>query len=338
MQPDRGHLIANERALDLSVVICTRNRADLLDRALGSIHHAHAPAQSRWELLVVDNGSTDRTTDVALSWADRLPLRYLYELEPGLSAARNRAMSEARGRLLVFTDDDVEVDPDWLIAMERARRRWPEAGYLAGRIVPSYEGGRPAWLTDACESLLAGVVIRYSPERGPGPLPPDAPRPMGANLAFDADALRGVGGFRTDLGRKGTSLVGGEEVAVLDALERAGLHGAYVPGAVVYHHTPRDRLGWEFLHRYFIGVGVAAVRMGHVGGRGRLGPPRWMLRKLLSTGLRYLYARLTGPLERRIERMRSLGFYRGATRELLRSFRGVPLAARPPVPLASHET
>jgi glycosyltransferase involved in cell wall biosynthesis len=304
--------------VDLSVVICTYNRADRLDRALHSIYEARHLGAYHWELLLVDNRSTDRTADVAAGWTDRLPIRYIYEAEPGLSAARNRALAEAHGRLVAFTDDDVEVDPDWLAAIMRARRCWPTASYLAGRILPSYEGQRPSWMTETCESLLAGVVIRFSPPCCHGRLTPDDPRPMGANLAFDADALRTVGGFRTDLGRNGSSLVGGEEVAVLAKLEQLGHHGIYVPDAIVHHHTPADRLRRWFLVRYFAAVGVAAVRMGHITQTGLLGPPRWMVRKVLSTGLAYAAACAVGRREQWLMRMRSFGYYVGATRELFR--------------------
>ncbi len=308
-----------EGPVDLSVAVCTYNRADRLARALETIHQARLPDGCRWELLLVDNRSTDRTVEVARAWSDRLPLRYLYEAEPGLSAARNRALAEACGRLIVFTDDDVEVDAGWLTAMMDARRRWPSAAYLAGRILPAYERPRPSWLTDACESLLAGVVIKFSPPCEPGPLAPDDPRPMGANLAFDTDILRTVGGFRTDLGRNGASLVGGEEVAVLAELERRGHRGVYVPDAIVHHHTPADRLRPRFLRRYFAAVGVAAVRMGHIPSATRLGPPLWMVRKTVATGLAYLPRCLTGRPDAWIERMRAFCYYLGATWELLRT-------------------
>jgi len=318
----------NDDRLDLSVVICTYNRADRLDKALASLSRARPSGADGWELLIVDNRSTDRTAEVAAAWSDHLPIRYLYEPEPGLSAARNRALAEARGRLLAFTDDDVEVDARWLAEIMHARHRWPSASYLAGRIVPAYEPPKPDWLTETCESLLAGVVIRFSPSRGAGTLSPQDPRPMGANLAFDAHALRALGGFRTDLGRNGTSLVGGEEAAVLAELERTGHHGVYVPDAVVHHHTPPDRLRHGFLLRHLTAAGVAAVRMGHGPLPGRWGPPRWIVRKLATTGLAYLAACLTGPPERWVDRMRTFCFYLGATRELLRTGSHLPQAER----------
>lgn len=316
---DERHLAESAESLDLSVVVCTYNRADLLARTLASIARAEQPGDRTWELLVVDNRSTDHTVDVVADWSDRLPIRYLYEPEPGLSAARNRAVAEARGRLMAFTDDDVEVDTAWLCELATARRAYPTAAYLAGKILPSYENTRPRWMTEACEALLAGVVIKYSPRRQAGVLSAGESRPMGANLAFDTEALRAIGGFRTDLGRNGSSLVGGEEVAAMIELERRGHHGVYVPGAIVHHLTPVSRLRRGFLFRYFTAVGIAAVRMGQVEPANRIGPPRWMPRKLLGTGLALAWSCLTGPGEDWIRRMRGFGFYLGAIWELLRT-------------------
>ncbi len=303
--------------LDLSVIICTYNRAKLLDRALASIARATPPEGCRWEVLLVDNGSTDATQDVTRCWKGPLPLRVVLEPETGLSAARNRAMAEARGRMLLFTDDDVDVAPDWLQAMMDARRRWPSAAYLAGTILPAFELPPPTWLNEACQRLLSGVLVRFSLPRSAGPLTGREPRPMGANLAFDARALRDVGGFRTDLGRKGQGLIGGEEVAVLDALDRRNAGGIYVPQAVVRHHTPAKRLTHWFLLRYFIAVGTAAVRMGSLEDRGRLGPPAWMLRKTVTSALAYARTSLTGPADEWIRRMKVFGYYLGACRELI---------------------
>jgi GT2 family glycosyltransferase len=325
--------IASGRSeVEVSLAICTYNRAASLDRTLASIHRALRPEGLRWEVLVIDNRSTDRTPAVAREWAGRLPLRYRHESEPGLSAARNRAIAEANGRRLIFTDDDVEVDAGWLTALHDAMRRWPDAGYLAGTILPVYQQAMPAWWTPGCESLLAGVVVCFAPPFEARTLTPADPRPMGANLAFDTAALRAVGGFRTDLGRRGASLMGGEEVAVLAEMERAGLHGVYVPEAVVYHYTPPDRLTQRALLRYFIAVGMAAVRMGNVTPSSRLGPPRWMVPKLLKTGLAFLRDRLTRPPEQWIGRMRTFCFYLGAGLELLRT---APHQAPAPVPARS---
>src|SRR5262245_58021394 len=101
---------------DITVLICTRNRAAQLGHALSSAARMDAPPGVRWELVVVDNGSTDETEQVALGYSDRLPVRLVREETPGLSHARNRGVSEARGRYICWTDDDIVLDRNWLAA------------------------------------------------------------------------------------------------------------------------------------------------------------------------------------------------------------------------------
>ncbi len=305
--------------IDLTVAICTHNRAALLDLTLSSLYHADPADACRWEIVIVDNRSTDRTRAVVDEWRTRLPLRYVYEAESGLSAARNRAMAEAQSEWILFTDDDVVVDAGWLTATRDALRRWPQAGYIAGRILPIYDRALPEWWTPRCESLLAGVTVRYTPDLPEGPLPAGTPRPMGANLAFHLATLRSIGGFRTDLGRRGASLVGGEEVAVIRRIEEQGRSGVYAPLSLVHHRTPIERLCESALMRYFAGVGIAAVRTGDFPPASRLGPPRWVLPRILLSGLTYLKMRLSRPADEWIESVRTLGYYAGAAYELLRT-------------------
>ena len=117
----------------VSMVVCTRNRAALLDDMLVTATRLRLPAQLDWELLVVDNGSTDSTGEVIRRYQDRLPIRHVEEPRIGISHARNRAVSEGRGRYLCWTDDDVRLDPDWLAAYLAAFERHPEAAVFGGR-------------------------------------------------------------------------------------------------------------------------------------------------------------------------------------------------------------
>ncbi|MGH8519157.1 MAG: glycosyltransferase family A protein, partial [Panacagrimonas sp.] len=100
--------------LDLSVLIATRSRADSLERTLQSMEAADVCDEVRWELVIVDNGSADRTPAMLQDWSARLPLRVLCVPESGQNRARNRALPDLRGRITVLTDDDVCVAPDWL--------------------------------------------------------------------------------------------------------------------------------------------------------------------------------------------------------------------------------
>src|SRR5215831_9265255 len=143
--------------MDVSVAICTWNRARVLDRTLRQMCRLEIPEGLTWELLVIDNNCTDDTPAVVESYADRLPIRRLVETTQGVASARNRTLGAARGELLICTDDDVLVDERWVVAYLSAAERWPDAGYFAGVIKPLYEVEPPGWFRDNEDQLKEWV-------------------------------------------------------------------------------------------------------------------------------------------------------------------------------------
>ena len=113
--------------MKITVAICTWNRAELLDRTLGEMIGLRVPEGVEWELLVIDNNSTDDTENVVAGFEGRLPVRHVFEPRAGKSHAANTVLREARGDLIVWTDDDVLVDAGWLEAYAHAARDWPDA-------------------------------------------------------------------------------------------------------------------------------------------------------------------------------------------------------------------
>ncbi len=129
----------------VSVVVCTRNRAASLDALLDTASRLRIPARTAWEVIIVDNGSTDETAEVVRRHAGQLPIRRVEEPRIGLSHARNRGIAEARGRYLCWTDDDVRLDPDWLAGYVAAFDRHPDAAVFGGPILPQVEPPTPSW-------------------------------------------------------------------------------------------------------------------------------------------------------------------------------------------------
>jgi glycosyltransferase involved in cell wall biosynthesis len=117
----------------VSVVICTYNRAPLLRQTLGQLSRMRVPADVEWELLVIDNNSRDDTARVPLEFADKLPVRVVSEPRQGKTWALNRSLTEAAADLIVWTDDDVLVDEDWLGAFLMAARRFPTDANVPNR-------------------------------------------------------------------------------------------------------------------------------------------------------------------------------------------------------------
>ncbi|HYU99066.1 MAG TPA: glycosyltransferase family 2 protein, partial [Pyrinomonadaceae bacterium] len=189
----------------LSVAICTYNRAALLHRVLDSLAN-QTPANYEVEILIVDNGSTDETSQV-VNQRQALDnrIRYVVEPEPGIAYARNCALAEAGGEYLAFIDDDAWADADWLEnLLAPIQSVSPRPEYVVGPVSLVWEVNRPDWFPDRFESLLC----RY--EMG------NVPRFLGAdgyllttNSLFHRETLLKLGGMRTDLGHKRKALIGG---------------------------------------------------------------------------------------------------------------------------------
>jgi glycosyltransferase involved in cell wall biosynthesis len=215
----------------LTLAICTRNRAARLRRLLEGLTRQHT-VDAPWEVLVVDNGSTDGTAAVAAGFAGRLPLRHLCEPCIGLSNARNRAVEEAAGEVIVWVDDDVEVPESWLGAWVDGIRAHPGASFFGAGVRVVFDVEPPTWIR-ACWSRLAPLFAeRVVPVEGglvdPGYLP------FGANFAVRTAVQRGAR-YDPSLGRRGTSVYGGEETTLLSALVQAGHEGRWIAGAELDH-------------------------------------------------------------------------------------------------------
>jgi glycosyltransferase involved in cell wall biosynthesis len=248
-------------SLRFSLALCTYNRACLLKEALNSLSSCHTP-NDQWELLLVDNNSRDDTRSVAESFSDRLPLLYVFEPVQGLSAARNRALRECQGDVLLFTDDDLTFEPDWLRNYEKAFREKRDAGWFGGRILPRWGNKRPSWLRDESMALIAGLVVRYDLGERDRYYNDSDPTPFGASFAIRRQAFERIGRFRTDLGVRGDVPGRGEEAEYFQRLKNARIQGFYVGSAGAHHWQDRARFRWHYLYRYGIQKGLAQKRMG----------------------------------------------------------------------------
>jgi glucosyl-dolichyl phosphate glucuronosyltransferase len=296
----------------ITVGICTWNRALLLRKTLEQLTRINPlPDGVSWELIVVDNACTDATAEILDSFTSRLPLRRLYEPKPGLSNARNAALTAARGGHIVWTDDDVLVDEQWLAAYARAFARYPNAAFFGGSITAWFETPPPEWLSAVLPQVDIAFAIREFAVRDEEVIGPIIP--FGANMAFRTEVLR-RNGFDPRLGRVGAGMLSGEETALITDLLLQGESGRWVPGASVRHYIPPERQTVGYLRRYYIGSGASNVIASGPERRGRMlfGRPRWAWRAALQNEIAYRLHRLTSAPEIWIEDLKRASLAWGA--------------------------
>jgi len=297
-----------------SVVICTHNRARLLDAAIDRVLPQVAAAGA--ELLVVDNASSDATADLLArrTRAGSERLRTLLEPRLGLSAARNRGLCEARGAVAAFLDDDARPRDGWLRALLAPYADARVVG-TGGPIVPAYPGPPPTWIRPAIAMTLGAHDL------GGDTRPyPDGMYPQGGNMSFRVAAALAAGGFSLAMGLRGTMQLGHEETDLACRLVRDGSVLVYAAGAIVDHDVFPERLQpqWLLDRQTSNGESSALFVLRNFGARRALGWLRWHHRAHLLHR-RYVPAEPVDADRLLIEfhRREALGYVRGLARALL---------------------
>jgi glycosyltransferase involved in cell wall biosynthesis len=247
--------------LRITVAICTWNRSKSLNATLSSLQRLIVPPEVDWELLIVNNNCTDDTDQITERFAEHLPVRLLHERKQGLSNARNCAVEVAKGDYILWTDDDVIVDPNWLVAYVNAARTWPDATLFGGPIKLKLEGRPPSWLLDMLGNEIFSSIYACR-DLGSAPIKlnwNDWIIPYGANFFIRSTEQRKFL-YNPRLGRYRKQLIGGEEVAVVKAMIDSGAEGWWVPSAMVEHVINEDLQTETHLRRYFVGMGRSHFR------------------------------------------------------------------------------
>jgi len=243
--------------MKFSIVIATYKRAALLGDTLDSLSRLQPGAP--WEVVVVDNNSPDNTKAVVEAAAPSypVPLHYVFEREQGRSAALNCGFRVATGEIVVTTDDDVRVEPDWLNRIE-AGLDAQQCDYVGGRVVPMWESEPPRWLPQTNGQLWAVIALL---DYGREPIKFGKRVPLGVNMAMRREAIARAGGFDTRIGRKAGTLLGQEVREWCLRAHAAGLVGYYIPEMVVEHLIPTDRLNKEYFRRWFYWRGISRAML-----------------------------------------------------------------------------
>jgi GT2 family glycosyltransferase len=276
--------------MDASIIVCTYNRAESLKDTLAALAKLEALSTREWEVVVVDNNSRDHTRQVVEEMQRTWPrLRYVFEPEQGLSHARNRGIAESNGEIILFTDDDVMPESDWLETTLTGLEKY-HSDACGGYIAPIWETPPPAWLTERFYGFLAVRTDRTDDY----PIESGSQAPFGANMAFRKAVFDKVGPFDTNRGRKGKVLASGEDGEMFERILAAGYKAVFLGQSRVHHKVEAFRLTKRYFRRWrFQTSRNIAQSRGVAGDRRLLNIPLYLFPQLLRAIVRMLWGHLT---------------------------------------------
>ncbi len=273
--------------MKITVGVPTYNRSGILKETLLSITETNFDGE--WELLVVDNNSSDNTREICEKY---LPDngRYLLETKKGVSCARNRIIQEATGDLIIFTDDDTTPCPDWISAFVEAAAEYPQGNFFLGKTLWDWQTDKPWWYTDDKEHP---IVFCYRSDLGSeDKLLPENVSLSGPNMAVRKNAFASVGGFDPGLGILGGIKIGGEEPDLTERMRALGMRGYYVSKAVVHHKIFYSLTTLRSLVDGIRAAGLSdSLRIDTYDKLSSrlLGMPQWWIRQLIQNPFIHLY-------------------------------------------------
>ncbi|MDG1873278.1 MAG: glycosyltransferase [Mariniblastus sp.] len=247
----------------VDIAICTWNRSQLLADTLKSFSALNIDDAISLRILIVDNNSSDLTPDVIRSFcksdfATRHTVVPLRETRQGHTYSRNCAINAADSDLIIWTDDDVNVESDWVQKYVQAANAFPDITFFGGVIKPRFKTKMPRWISENWESLKGCFAVREFA----GELALNQSRlPYGANFAIRTE-LQKQFQFDHRLGRRGEEVLGEDELDLFRRLLAAAYRGQWVPGAALWHVIPEDRATEKYVFDYFVGQGRALVAKG----------------------------------------------------------------------------
>ncbi|HIN82557.1 MAG TPA: glycosyltransferase [Chromatiales bacterium] len=276
---------------DISIVICTHDRATVLEKSLSCLLSCDPPSHTAVELLVVANACQDDTLQMldALqqSNASNFVIRVLVEPRPGKSRALNLAIQQSTAPVLCFVDDDQHVEVEFIQTVIRALGHSPDYGIICGFLMPEWDGTEADWVHEQGQYY---IPIRAIPEYNKGPdireIKPDEQQPSGGNITLRRSLLdRMPMHFDVDVGPQGRTLEGGEDHDFLLRARQQGGKIIYHPAIRQWHIVQHERLKTAYMlkkafHRSYVSFQLHRAH--------RIKP--YMIRSLLSHTLKCLFS------------------------------------------------
>jgi glycosyltransferase involved in cell wall biosynthesis len=236
----------------ISAIICTHNRDGYLGAAIDSL--LEQDFQGEYEVIVVDNASSDRTREVVEARLPHPRLQYVYEPVTGLSVARNTGARVAKSPILAYLDDDAVASRQWLRMLHAAYQTHDKLAIAGGKVTLLWAEGtsQPLWLSENLAANLGAydlgeqLVYINSPNL----------TPRGLNYSIDREFLEKIGGFDINLGRVGKNLLSNEELHMTELALKMGWQVAYLPDALAAHNVAPERMerGWFLKRGWWQGI------------------------------------------------------------------------------------
>ncbi len=248
--------------MDISIIICTYNRVDNLNECFDCLSSQDITSSFGWEVLLVDNNSSDLTKQFTLDYAAKadFKLHYTFEAKQGLSHARNHGVNYSNGEILIFIDDDIRVSKSWLQSIVKTFNT-QQCDAVGGRIHIESPAKLPKWISPDMYGFLGyqdfGNDLR--------PMDGYKEFPFGGNMAVKRTVFEKIGLFDTDMGRKGTGLkkeelFKGEETDFFHRLADVGGRFYYQPDALVLHKILAHQLKQQFFLTLHKNSGLVVAR------------------------------------------------------------------------------
>lgn len=248
-------------SMKFTVVVCTWNGASSIGATLESMSLFERIDEIDWELLIVDNNSTDDSRQICETYSDRLPIRIVTEPQQGHSNCRNCAVNNSHGEFIAWTDDDVIVDPTWLSQYDRAVDQYPLAAFWGGRIKARFEHAVPRWIRENWD-VCAGVFAERDLGNERFEIRTAEQLPYGANFVTRR-CVQEKFRFDSRFGRTGDSVRGFDEIDVLSRMIAQEFRGYWIPEATLQHVIPASRTTRKYIGDYFEGQGETWVAREH---------------------------------------------------------------------------
>jgi glycosyltransferase involved in cell wall biosynthesis len=281
--------------MDVTVMLTTYKRPQILKETLESFMRLNT-GDIMWEIIVIDNACDPETESMIMPYWDALPMRFYKESRAGKNIALNRFLKEAHGKLIIFTDDDVIVDPHWLKEIWEGSQRWKDAFVFGGRIEPLWPDGKmPYHYLEKHFKDAAFSIACWDIEEGLY----DAGKVWGPNMAIRREIFEKGYRFNEKVGpQAGSDYIMGSETELTKKLEKDGYRSMYLPKAIVKHQIRREQLTpkWIFGRAFRYGRSYAdpetAKSVSNL-----FGAPRFLLRQAVIYRMKQFWRKITGDLK-----------------------------------------